>query len=241
MEETLRASLGQCYNVFFLDNNFLDATCLKLLLAKVLGIAIIAGAFGVKFPQILKIVRARSVEGLAVMSTVLELVGYLFTLSYNYRNGFPFTSYGEFMFITAQSLTILMLFYVYGRQSALQKQAILAYVVAYVTAGYVLLTNAYDLAPLSFVSLLQASTIPVYIASRVPQIWSNFKAKSAGQLALLTWVLNLAGGVARVFTTIQESNDPLMLVTVLLGVTLNGTIVAQILYYGSKSAKPKYQ
>ena len=45
------------------------------------------------------------------------------------------------------------------------------------------------------------------IAARVPQIWTNFKTKSAGQLAIVTWFLNLAGTTARVFTTLKETGD----------------------------------
>eukprot|EP01116_Phalansterium_solitarium_P001596 TRINITY_DN1140_c0_g1_i2.p1 TRINITY_DN1140_c0_g1~~TRINITY_DN1140_c0_g1_i2.p1 ORF type:complete len:244 (-),score=55.25 TRINITY_DN1140_c0_g1_i2:55-786(-) len=238
-EEHVKSFLGPCHSVFFHDNNFLDAVCLKLLLAKLLGIAIITGAFGVKVPQILKIWRARSVEGLALLSTLLELVGYLITLSYNYRNGFPFTAYGEYVFITVQSLIILLLFRAYGKESASQKTLIVLYIVAFIAAAYVLISNPGGVASISLLATLQGATIPIFIASRVPQIWRNFADKSAGQLALLTYLLNFAGAVARIFTTIQEVDDPLMLVSCVVGALLNGIILFQILFYGNVDTNKK--
>jgi len=40
----------------------------------------------------------------------------------------------------------------------------------------------------------------------------NYQNKSTGQLALITVLLAWAGNVARVFTTLQEVKDPLLLV-----------------------------
>jgi len=39
------------------------------------------------------------------------------------------------------------------------------------------------------------------------------------------------GATARIFTTIQETGDKVMLVTFLVATTLNATLVFQVLYY----------
>lgn len=54
-----------------------DPDCLKLLISKGLGYAIIAGALLVKIPQIAKVLKARSVEGLQLSMFLLELIGYI--------------------------------------------------------------------------------------------------------------------------------------------------------------------
>lgn len=56
---------------------------------------------------------------------------------------------------------------------------------------------------------MQGCITPIVIASRLPQIWESFKNKSTGQLSFITWFLNFGGSVARIFTTIQEVDDPL--------------------------------
>lgn len=44
----------------------------------------------VKLPQILKIARAGSAQGLSYMATIFEMLAVTFTCTYNYAKGFPF-------------------------------------------------------------------------------------------------------------------------------------------------------
>ncbi len=44
----------------------------------------------VKLPQILKIIRSGSVEGLSYLSFLFELAAVTITSGYNYSKGFPF-------------------------------------------------------------------------------------------------------------------------------------------------------
>lgn len=66
-------------------------------------------------------------------------------------------------------------------------------------AGYV---------PMEIMAQLQAFTIVIFAASKIPQAWTNYRTKSTGKLAMFTFLLNFAGSMARIFTTIQEVNDP---------------------------------
>jgi len=210
---------------------FSDSQCMSLLISKLLGTAIIAGSLIIKVPQIIKILGAKSAKGINFASVILELVGLLFTLAYSYRKGFPFSTYGETAFISVQNFVILYLIFAYGQDVGFS-QLITTFVI-YFTTAFLFLVNPGDLVPETFLASLQALNIPILIAARIPQIWTNYKAKSAGQLALLTWILNFAGVVARVFTTLKEVNDPIVLIGYLIAVVLNGTILSQILYYGS--------
>ncbi|XP_043540622.1 mannose-P-dolichol utilization defect 1 protein-like, partial [Chiloscyllium plagiosum] len=91
--------------------------CLKLLLSKVLGLSIIAGSVMVKLPQILKIVRAQSTEGLNFNSILLEMLAITGTMVYGMRNYFPFSSWGEALFLMLQTLTIGFLILHYSGQT----------------------------------------------------------------------------------------------------------------------------
>lgn len=210
---------------------FSDSQCISLLISKLLGTAIIAGSLIIKLPQIIKILGAKSAQGISFTSVVFELVGLLFTLSYSYRRGFPFSTYGETAFISAQNIVILYLIYSFGKDVPFPK--FFGTVVIYLTTAFFFIANPGGIVSEAFLASLQALNIPIMIAARIPQIWTNFTAKSAGQLALLTWLLNFAGVVARVFTTLKEVDDPIVLLSYVLATFLNGTILAQILYYGS--------
>jgi hypothetical protein len=53
----------ECY-ANFAQNDFSDTNCLKLTFSKIVGYLIVAGAFGLKIPQIAKIIKNSSVEGI---------------------------------------------------------------------------------------------------------------------------------------------------------------------------------
>ncbi len=44
----------------------------------------------VKIPQVLKIFRAKSAEGINIISVTLEVISLVSTLAYGYANEFPF-------------------------------------------------------------------------------------------------------------------------------------------------------
>ena len=53
-----------CFDTFFTKHDFLNGECIKFTISKLIGYLIIAGAFILKVPQILKILKAKSVDGL---------------------------------------------------------------------------------------------------------------------------------------------------------------------------------
>lgn len=81
------------------------------------------------------------------------------------------------------------------------------------------------------------------MASRGPQILENYRNKSTGVLSLITFVLACAGNYARVFTTLVEVPDKLVLVgcahqfNIVLSAVLNTTILGQIVAYRSNKLK----
>ena len=63
------------------------------------------------------------------------------------------------------------------------------------------------------------------------QIVANFRNGHTGQLSFIMVLLLFVGAMARIFTTIQETGDKVMLVTFLVSTVLNGTLVFQVLFY----------
>ena len=63
------------------------------------------------------------------------------------------------------------------------------------------------------------------------QIVANFRNGHTGQLSFIMVLMLFLGAMARIFTTIQETGDKVMLVTFLVSTTLNATLVFQVLYY----------
>lgn len=225
---------AECYGVFFNKLEFTNVPCVKLAVSKILSLGIILGAAVVKVPQILKIVKAGSIEGLSASMFILETLCYTMTCAYNIANGYPFTTYGENALLMFQGWVIVYLLASYsGKLGALFFTAVAGYFCCcgVLFGGYLSLNT---------LALLQASTAPVGAFSRIPQIVTNFTTKSTGQLAMITLAMNFLGSVARVFTTLTEVNDFVILCTICLSTLLNGILFLQVvLYWKSKSPASK--
>ncbi|XP_061565911.1 mannose-P-dolichol utilization defect 1b [Cololabis saira] len=217
-----------CYDEFFLNFNFLDVPCLKIVLSKVLGIGIILGSVMVKLPQILKLMSARSAEGLSFKSVLLELLAITGTMAYSIANQFPFSAWGEALFLMLQTLAIGFLIQMYGGRTARG----LLFLGVYVGLLLLLLSPA---TPMSVVTSMQAFNMPAIIVGRLIQVAANFQNGHTGQLSAVSVFLLFAGSLARIFTTVQETGDALMALTYVISSSCNGVIALQVLYYWNSS------
>lgn len=166
------------------------------------------GSSIVKIPQIYKIVQAQSTRGLSFSSYALETLALQVVVAYNYRNGFPFSTWGESVFLLLQNLLILATFLKFHDKKVFSSFS--ALMALYGALAYAALvpgpSGSYQLG-LDHLSWLQTMTIPLFVASRVPQIWENWSNHSTGQLSAFTVINYWMGSLARVFTTLQEVND----------------------------------
>ncbi|KAM3842779.1 mannose-P-dolichol utilization defect 1b [Diretmus argenteus] len=221
-----------CYDEFFLNFNFLDVPCLKVVLSKGLGIGIILGSVMVKLPQILKLMGAQSAEGLSFNSVLLELLAITGTMAYSIANHFPFSAWGEALFLMLQTVAIGFLIQHYGGRTGRG----LLFLVVYFALLVVLLS---PVTPMSVVTTLQASNMPAIIIGRLIQVATNSQNGHTGQLSAVSVFLLFAGSLARIFTSVQETGDSLMALTYVISSSCNGVIALQVLYYWNSSPEQK--
>ena len=165
----------------------------------------------------------------------METLAYLITLFYAYRNQYPFSTYGENLFLTIQNvlITLLIIYYLPHPQSLLTTKrapsntpvVLLASGIAFV-ATWVLLVL-----PLSTLQFLQMATVPLSLFSKLPQISENYSNKSTGQLSVFAVVSQILGCAARLFTTLTEVDDLIILIGFALAFVLNLTLGIQIWQY----------
>lgn len=86
-------------------------------------------------------------------------------------------------------------------------------------------------APSSALAAAQLGTIPLSLFSKLPQIAQNHRARSTGQLSAFAVISQIAGCAARLFTTVQEVNDPLVAAGFALAFTLNLVVGVQMYVY----------
>jgi mannose-P-dolichol utilization defect protein 1 len=221
--------LGQeCYVTLAEEFHITDINCMKLAISKALGLGIVVGGAIVKIPQIITVVRHKSAQGLSLASFLLETSAYLIVLVYNTRLGNPFSTFGEVLFMSIQNILISLMIVHYNKQG---KTRIVLICTGY-TIGFVTLSAI----PNWLMSLLYAVQIPIGLASKLPQIITNYKNKSTGQLSVFAVLNYFVGTTARAFTTWAELDDKIMLFGNLLASLLNGFLVLQvIMYWGQKN------
>jgi len=223
----------RCFDKFFVNFDFLDQECLKYSVSKALGVGIIAGSLMVKVPQITKIFGARSAAGITFLSVVMELFAITSNMSYSYVSGFPFSAWGEACFLAIQTSIVAMLVLWFNNGSILLA---LSFLVAYGSSVYALVSG---LTPLDTLWSMQALNIPVIVISKLIQAGTNFRNKSTGQLSAVTIFMLFFGSVARIFTSIQETGDQIVILTYLAASSVNALIAGQILWYWNSPANKK--
>ena len=88
-----------------------------------------------------------------------------------------------------------------------------------------------SLCPSGLLSLLQACTIPISLISKVPQMLELHRRKAPGQLSSIVGFAQLLGTIARVFTTLTETDDQLLFWGFALATIFNTIIAVQLVMY----------
>ncbi|KAJ3680489.1 hypothetical protein LUZ60_016767 [Juncus effusus] len=228
--EILGMNIG-CVLAALNEKRIPDKECLLPLISKLLGYCIVAASTTVKLPQILRILKHKSAQGLSVASFELEVVGYTISLAYCFHKGLSFSAYGELVFLLIQAMILVAVIHYFSGPTGMKTWI---RVLLYGAIAPTVLAGQID--PVLF-EALYASQHVIFIFARVPQIWKNFSNKSTGELSFLTCLMNFVGSLVRVFTTIQEQAPMSVLTGYLIGIFMNGTLLSQILFYQKPAPK----
>lgn len=203
--------------------------CMKLFAAKTLGYGIIVGASAVKLPQVWKIFSTKSGAGITVLGVILELLAITFNASYSFRRDFPFSAWGEAIFLAIETgmIAFLVLYY-----SGKKLQSFL-FSLLYGILVYALLF----IVSVETLWWLQSTVLPMSVIGKSIQIMKNYKAGHTGQISAVTAWSILIGSLARVLTTLQETGDMLTAVTFACSSAANAVIALQIVYYWKATTK----
>ncbi|KAG5284600.1 hypothetical protein AALO_G00028460 [Alosa alosa] len=222
----------KCYDEFFLHFNFAHGPCLRITLSKVMGLWIMVGTVLALLPQIWKVLRAGSAEGLSLASAVLSLYSVSGDVVYCIAQGFPIGAWGGSLFILIQVMFLNFLILHYNGQIVRG----LLFLVVYSTFMY-LLTS--PLVPRKAIALMQESVVLAVIASRLVQIGCNYLSKHTGQLSAVSHCLVFFGSLARIFVSLQETGTSLSTLTHVLACLCSGVLVAQMFQYRNASRPGK--
>lgn len=236
-----------------------DVECLKYSLSKGLGVGIVAGGSIMKIPQLLTsalvpydlwsqalsplyitVISSGSAAGLSLSAYILETLSYAVTLAYSVQNNFPFSTYGENLFLTAQNAIITLLIAALPSSSKLssQRTSPLKYIFPLLLGGAGTAYALYTASP-NTLALAQLATLPLGVASKLPQIAQNRRARSTGQLSGFAVISQTLGSLARLFTTLSEVGDTRLAAGFVLAFALNCVLAVQLFAYrGARVSVP---
>jgi len=217
----------KCFDTLVVKGDLSNMECVTAFTSKVLGLGIVMGSSLVKLPQVLKIVFGGSAEGISFLSVFLELLAITLSGLYSFANKFPFSAYGESVFLAVQTALIAVMVLWFSRG----KVASLVFICLY--SGLVYLGMDSKLVPLSVLWYGQAVNIPMIVVGKFMQIIANYSNGHTGQLSAITTFLLALGAVARIFTSIQETGDQTIIMTYIVSSTVNSLIALQVLWYWS--------
>jgi len=177
----------KCFDSLVVKMEFNNTECLKMLISRGLGLAIVAGATCVKLPQIIKIYRSGSAKGISFLATLLELVAVTASGAYSFSKGFPFSSYGEAVFLALET-SLIAIFILWFSGNTAQT---LLFSLIYSATAFAILSPG--LVPADVLYAGQAANIPMIVVGKLIQVYSNFNQGHTGQLSAVTVILLTLG------------------------------------------------
>ena len=146
----------------------------------------------------------------------------------------PFSSYGDICSLLVQDFIIIFLLFLFDPKGNPLSVGFSALLIFSIFSSFIFLVPFQLTESTSLLEGLMQIVILLTVYSRLPQIKQNFDTKSTGTLSFLTFSLNSAGALARVFTSIVETGDVTATLGYAVSVVLNGIIAVQILIYGNR-------
>ena len=185
----------QCFDSLVVKMQFNNSECLKMLISRGLGLGIVAGATCVKLPQIIKIYRSGSAKGISFLGTLLELIAVTASGAYSFSNGFPFSAYGEAVFLALET-SLVAIFILWFKGNSFQT---LLFSLIYSATSFAILSPG--LVPADVLWFGQAANIPMIVLGKLIQVKANYSQGHTGQLSAITVILLTLGKNFRDFTS----------------------------------------
>ena len=207
-----------------------EQECISYLISKGLSIGIVLFSFTSKLPQILYMLNTKDMKGLSYISIYLDILSTLFYTMYPYHMGYPFLTYGEGLIILFQNFLIFFICWKYDTYQSADKNN-MSFSLLLVSFLFLCYKGFFDEKIWKIIG--SASTV-LSMGSRITQIYTSYKSKSTGPLSTITYGLNMMGNAARIFTSLKETNDIIMVGGFVVSFVLNLIIFLQIIYYNKK-------
>nr|XP_053631781.1 solute carrier family 66 member 3-like [Cherax quadricarinatus] len=184
-----------------------------------------------KVPQILTMVKARSVKGLSLASLLLELTSYTIMLSYNVYSAYALSTYFEYPLMVLQDVVMVAVFLAFTGQlspTVILPTAAASYFAYSIVSGQL---------PDTLIKTLVGLCTPISASSKVVALITIIRAKNSATVSIPSWTISAYTCVTRIFTIYVESADPALLMNFCTSFVLNIFIIIAAAMYKPKQKK----
>ncbi|CAH1780665.1 unnamed protein product [Owenia fusiformis] len=196
-------------------------------LVKLLGYStVVSSSLLLKFPQLLKIHWAGSGQGVSLYSILVDALSSGIFVAYCIVNQYPFSSWGESLFLALEGMLIAILILWYSNQKSYIGGLLLGYVVC-----MCLMVSPYITIPMH--TAIQSCVTPFVMSGKFTQIKQIYSNGGPGQLSYITVTFMNYRSWSRLLTSVMETAD-IILVTKYGFVSLANSVIAlQCIYYAN--------
>lgn len=199
--------------------------------ADFLSVFTIVMCFILKIPQIFNLISLKSAKQISILGLLLELTSYTVMASYNYVNNYSLLLYLEYPIILVQDYILMSLVLIYSNKINLW---------SFLTAIiYIVISSCFllEIIPKTILTLLTPMCTPISASSKIMQLLTILKARSADTVSPLTWFISALTNFTRVFTIWMDSADLLLLGNFIISLILSSSIMFTALFYRRSSVK----
>ncbi|KAI5735956.1 hypothetical protein M8J77_024739 [Diaphorina citri] len=171
-----------------------------------------------KVPQIMRILKVESSDGISKLSLFMELFSYTTMASYNFLNGYKLISYFEYPLLICQQLVLVALVLFFSSQPFTTLAGIFGAYTALVT------TVMFKLFPSSILGLCVSLATPVSLSSKAIQLKHILTTRNVESISVYTWLMSSFTNATRIVTILSDSADRLLLTNFTLSSLLSCSI-----------------
>lgn len=201
------------------------------LVINLMNYAMFAGGLLIKMPQIVAILRTKTVKGMSEASLVTEFLACISLCAYNLLVGHPFKTWGEMALIGVQCGVQILLFWTLTTEHL----SVIPRLLGTLATFACIIMLWIGLLPVALLPVLGLVQSGFGAFARVPQIVLNFRQRHTGNQSIITWGLSLGGNTIRIITTLASINDWIAVIGYLIAFALNFTLVLQILLFWQRT------
>ncbi|XP_049340402.1 mannose-P-dolichol utilization defect 1 protein isoform X1 [Astyanax mexicanus] len=216
----------KCYQLFFHQLHLTHGPCVRMVLGKVLAMWSLVSLLA-PVPQVWRLVRSGSSEGLSLVSALLDLLAVSAHVAFCVHHGFPIGAWGESVCVLVLLALVMFLIQHYRGNSLTGGVSVVVYAVF-------LYLLASPLTPQVLISESEEWSVLIVITSRLIQVGCNYSNGSTGQLSGVCVFLQFMGSLGRVFGSIQDSGHSLRSQAVVLASCGSAVLLLQVLLFRNR-------